>query len=426
MDEDPALYLILIIISLAFSAFFSGIEIAFISANRLKIELDKNQGGIRANILANFAKNPSDFIGTMLLGNNVAIVIYGMLMAIVLEPIIEKNLTDNAILILLTQTIISTLLVLIFAEFLPKTIFRINPNRIISIFAIPLKVLTLLLYPLTFITVGLANLILRIFIKKEDLEGEIIAFEKTDLDSYLEESLNKVENKEEMDHEVKIFHNALNFSDVIARDCMVPRNEVIAFELEDNINDLLNKFIETGLSKILIYRDNIDNIIGYIHSYEMFKSPENIKSALLPVSIVPESITANNILEELIQKNRSIAVVVDEYGGTSGMITMEDVIEEIFGEIVDEHDLGDISHQQLTANKFEFSGRSEIDFINDNYPLKIPENEEYETLAGYIIQQIAEIPLKGDVILIDDFEITILEVSQARIEYVSLEIRKEI
>lgn len=425
MDEDPAIYLILIIISLAFSAFFSGIEIAFISANRLKIELDKNQGGIRANILANFAKNPSDFIGTMLLGNNVAIVIYGMLMAMVLEPIIGRY-TDNAILILLTQTILSTLLVLIFAEFLPKTIFRINPNRIISFFAIPLKVLTFILSPLTFITVGLANLILRIFIKKEELEGEIIAFEKTDLDSYLEESLNKVENNEELDHEVKIFHNALNFSDVIARDCMVPRNEIIAFELEDDINDLLNKFIETGLSKILIYRDSIDNIIGYIHSYEMFKSPENIKSALLPVSIVPESITANNILEELIQKNRSIAIVVDEYGGTAGMITMEDVIEEIFGEIIDEHDLGDISHQQLTADKFEFSGRTEIDFINDNYPLKIPENEEYETLAGYIIQKIAEIPLKGDVISIDGFEITILEVSQARIEYVSLERKKEI
>ena len=425
MDEDPAIYLILIIISLAFSAFFSGIEIAFISANRLKIELDKNQGGIRANILANFAKNPSDFIGTMLLGNNVAIVIYGMLMAMVLEPIIGRY-TDNAILILLTQTILSTLLVLIFAEFLPKTIFRINPNRIISFFAIPLKVLTFILSPLTFITVGLANLILRIFIKKEELEGEIIAFEKTDLDSYLEESLNKVENNEELDHEVKIFHNALNFSDVIARDCMVPRNEIIAFELEDEINDLLNKFIETGLSKILIYRDSIDNIIGYIHSYEMFKNPENIKSALLPVSIVPESITANNILEELIQKNRSIAIVVDEYGGTAGMITMEDVIEEIFGEIIDEHDLGDISHQQLTADKFEFSGRTEIDFINDNYPLKIPENEEYETLAGYIIQKIAEIPLKGDVISIDGFEITILEVSQARIEYVSLERKKEI
>lgn len=420
MDEDSVIYLILIIITLAFSAFFSGIEIAFISANRLKIALDKNQGGVRANILAKFAKQPSRFIGTMLLGNNVAIVIYGMLMAMVLEPIIA-NITQNAVLILLIQTIISTLLVLIFAEFLPKAIFRINPNRIISIFAIPLQIISVVLSPFTYITVGLANIILKIFIKDIDDDLEVIAFEKTDLDSYLEESLNKVENKEELDHEVKIFHNALNFSEVIARDCMIPRNEIIAFELEDDIDDLRAKFIETGLSKILIYRDTIDNIIGYIHSYEMFKNPENIKSALLPVSLVPESITANNILEELIQKNRSIAVVIDEYGGTAGMITMEDVIEEIFGEIVDEHDLGDISHQQLSKNKFEFSGRTEIDFINDNYPLNIPEDEEYETLAGYIIKQIEEIPSQGDVIKVDRYEITILEVSQAKIEYVSLE-----
>ncbi|MCT4582572.1 MAG: hemolysin family protein [Flavobacteriales bacterium] len=420
MDEDSVIYLILIIITLAFSAFFSGMEIAFISANRLKIALDENQGGIRANILAKFAKQPSRFIGTMLLGNNVAIVVYGMLMAIVLDPVIAQY-TDSAVLILLLQTIISTLLVLVFAEFLPKAIFRINPNRIISIFAIPLQIISIILLPFTFFTVGLANLILKIFIKDIDEDVEVIAFEKTDLDSYLEESLNKTDDQEELDHEVKIFHNALNFSEVIARDCMIPRNEIIAFELEDDLNELKEKFIETGLSKILIYRDTIDNIIGYIHSYEMFKHPENIKSALLPVNIVPESITANNILEELIQKNRSIAIVIDEYGGTAGMITMEDVIEEIFGEIIDEHDLGDISHQQLTKNKFEFSGRTEIDFINDNYPLNIPENEEYETLAGYIIKQIEEIPEQGDVIKVDNYEITILEVSQAKIEYVSLE-----
>lgn len=426
MDEDPVINLILIITTLAFSAFFSGIEIAFISANRLKIELDKNQGGIRANILSKFAKKPSDFIGTMLLGNNVAIVIYGMLMAFSLEPFIAERITENAILILLLQTLVSTLLVLVFAEFLPKAIFRINPNRIISFFAIPLRVITLVLYPLTFITVGLANLILKIFIRGDGNENEIIAFDKIDLDSYLEESLNKAENKEELDHEVKIFHNALNFSDVIARDCMIPRNEIIAFELEDDISELLSKFIETGLSKILIYKNNIDNIIGYIHSYEMFKNPENIKNALLPVSIVPESITASNILEELIQKNRSIAIVVDEYGGTAGMVTMEDVIEEIFGEIIDEHDLGDISHQQISENKFEFTGRTEIDFINDNYALNIPQNEEYETLAGYIIQQIEEIPKKGDIIHIDNYEIVILEVSQAKIEYVSLEKKSEI
>ena len=423
MDEDPSYIIILIVISLAFSAFFSGVEIAFISANRLKIAIDKNQGGIRDRILSNFAKEPSKFIGTMLLGNNVAIVIYGMLMALVLEPLIGQY-TDNSIVILLTQTILSTLLVLVFAEFLPKTIFRINPNKTISTLAIPLKIIYIVLWPFTALTVGLANLILNVFIK-DDSNTDIIAFEKTDLEFYLEESLNQAQDNEEVEHEVLILNRALKFSDVIARDCMVPRNEIIAFELEDDIHDLKLKFIETGLSKILIYRETIDNIIGYVHSYEMFKAPENIKTALLPVSIVPEAITANKILEELIQKKRSVSVVVDEYGGTSGMITMEDIIEEIFGEIVDEHDLGDVPHKQLTENSFEFSGRTEIDFLNDNYSLSIPESEEYETLAGYIIQETEEIPATGSVILIDNYEIKILKASQTKIECVLLVVKKE-
>ncbi len=421
MDEDPSYIIVLIIISLAFSAFFSGVEIAFISANRLKIAIDKNQGGIRDRILSNFAKEPSKFIGTMLLGNNVAIVIYGMLMALVLEPVIAQYI-DSSILILLIQTVISTLLVLVFAEFLPKTIFRINPNKIISTLAIPLKIIYILLWPFTSLTVGLANIILNVFIK-DSSDVNIIAFEKTDLEFYLEESLNQIDRNEEVEHEVLILNRALKFSDVIARDCMVPRNEIIAFELEDDINDLKLKFIEKGLSKILIYRETIDNIIGYVHSYEMFKAPENIKSALLPVSIVPESITANKILEELIQKKRSVSVVVDEYGGTSGMITMEDIIEEIFGEIVDEHDLGDVPHKKLTENSFELSGRTEIDFLNDNYSLNIPESEEYETLAGYIIQKTEEIPLTGSVFVIDDFEIKILKASQTKIESVLLIIK---
>ncbi len=424
MDEDPSYIIILIIISLAFSAFFSGVEIAFISANRLKIAIDKNQGGLSDRILSKFAKEPSKFIGTMLLGNNVAIVIYGMLMALVLEPIVEKYITTNSILILLTQTALSTLLVLVFAEFLPKTIFRINPNKTISTLAIPLKIIYVLLWPFTSITVGLANFILNVFIK-DNSSSDIIAFEKTDLEFYLEESLNQIQDNENVEHEVLILNKALKFSDVIARDCMVPRNEIIAFELEDSITDLKLKFIETGLSKILIYRETIDNIIGYVHSYEMFKAPENIKTALLPVSIVPESITVNKILEELIQKKRSVSIVVDEYGGTSGMITMEDIIEEIFGEIIDEHDSGDVLHKQLTENSFEFSGRTEIDFINDCYGLNIPESEEYETLAGYIIQTTEDIPTTGTVLLIDNFEIKILKASQTKIEDVLLKVISE-
>ncbi len=419
MDEDSVIYLVLILISLAFSAFFSGVEIAFVSANRLKIAIDKKQGGF--NILSYFAKRPDNFIGTMLLGNNVAIVIYGMLMAIVLEPIIG-NYVSNPLLILLIQTIISTLLVLIFAEFLPKTIFRINPNRIISFLSVPLFIIYWILYPFTYFTVGLSNLILSVFTKDTGEETNFMVFEKTDLDSFLEEN---IEHDKEVEHEVKIFHNALNFSEVIARDCMIPRNEIVAFEIEDEIKELREKFIETGLSKILIYRENIDNIIGYVHAHEMFKHPQSIKSVLLPVSIIPETITANKILEELIQKNRSIAVVVDEYGGTSGMITMEDVIEEIFGEIDDEHDLKDVVLKKIEENKYLISGRAEIDYINETYNLNLPESEEYETLAGLIIHHTQDIPKKGEKIKIKHFTFIIKEVSQAKIELVEVWVEED-
>ncbi len=421
MDEDSVIYLVLILISLAFSAFFSGVEIAFVSANRLKIAIDKKQGGF--NILSYFAKRPDNFIGTMLLGNNVAIVIYGMLMAIVLEPIIG-NYVSTPLLILLIQTIISTLLVLIFAEFLPKTIFRINPNRIISFLSVPLFIIYWILYPFTYITVGLSNLILSLFTKETEEESNFMVFEKTDLDSFLEEN---IEHDKEVEHEVKIFHNALNFSEVIARDCMIPRNEIVAFEIEDEIKDLREKFIETGLSKILIYRENIDNIIGYVHAHEMFKHPKSIKSVLLPVSIIPETITANKILEELIQKNRSIAIVVDEYGGTSGMITMEDVIEEIFGEIVDEHDLKekDMVIEKINDNLYLISGRAEIDYINETYNLNLPESEEYETLAGLIIHYTQDIPEKDEEIKINGFTFVVKEVSQTKVELVEILIHKK-
>ena len=324
MDKDSVIILISIFITLVFSAFFSGMEIAFISANRLKIALDDKQGGVKAKILAYFAKKPASFIGAMLLGNNVAIVSYSIFMAM----LIEQPLTDilgKLWLVLLVQTIFTTILVLIFAEFLPKAIFRINPNRALSMLAFPLVIIYGILWLPTFLIIGLAELILKIFIREKGDNSQIV-FEKVDLDNYLEEYTMDVQNSEVLNHEVKIFHNALNFADLIARDCMVPRNEIIAFELEEDLIDLRAKFIQTGLSKILIYRETVDNIIGYIHSYELFKSPETIKSILLPVSIIPETINANKILEELISKNRSIALVVDEYGGTAGMVTMMNMI----------------------------------------------------------------------------------------------------
>jgi len=413
---DSVIILISIIITLVFSAFFSGMEIAFISANRLKIALDDKQGGVQAKILAYFAKKPASFIGAMLLGNNAAIVAYSMFMAMAIDdPLTE--LIGMAWLVLLIQTIITTILVLIFAEFLPKAIFRINPNRALSMLAFPLVIIYGILWLPTFLIIGLAELILKIFIRDKGDNSQIV-FEKVDLDNYLEEYTADVENSEVLDHEVKIFHNALNFADVIARDCMVPRNEIIAFEIEEDLIDLRQKFIQTGLSKILIYRETVDNIIGYIHSYELFKSPETIKSILLPVSIIPETINANKILEELISKNRSIALVVDEYGGTAGMVTMEDVIEEIFGEIQDEHDLSDVSNKKINETEFELNGRAEIDFLNEKFRLNLPLSDEYETLGGFIISEIQNIPKQGEVIRIGNFVITIKEVSNTKIEMV--------
>jgi len=413
---EPVIILISIIITLVFSAFFSGMEIAFISANRLKIALDDKQGGVKAKILAYFAKKPASFIGTMLLGNNAAIVVYSMFMAMAIDdPLTE--LIGMAWLVLLIQTIITTILVLIFAEFLPKAIFRINPNKALSMLAFPLVIIYGILWLPTFLIIGLAELILKTFIREKGDNSQIV-FEKVDLDNYLEECTTDVENSEVLDHEVKIFHNALNFADVIARDCMVPRNEIIAFEIEEDLIDLRAKFIQTGLSKILIFRENVDNIIGYIHSYELFKSPETIKSILLPVSIIPETINANKILEELISKNRSIALVVDEYGGTAGMVTMEDVIEEIFGEIQDEHDLSDVSNKKINETEFELNGRAEIDFLNEEFRLNLPLSEEYETLGGFIISEVQNIPKQGEVIRIGNFVITIKEVSNTKIEMV--------
>ena len=424
MDQELILILIVIILALIFSAFFSGMEIAFISANRLKIELDNKKGGFKAKVLAYFAKKPSWFIGAMLIGNNIALVIYSLYMAFILKPLFTEWF-DHAGFVLFSQTVFSTLFVLVFAEFLPKAIFRINPNGLLHVMAYPLMFIYGFLWIPTLIVIGLTEGILTFFVSKNNNENEKIAFEKVDLDNYLSEVTNDVEVEEELEHEVKIFHNALGFSQVIARDCMIPRNEIVAFEIEENINELKQKFIETGLSKILIYRDSIDNIIGYVHCLELFGRPEHIKSILLPISIIPESITANKILEEFIAKKRSISIVVDEFGGTSGMVTMEDVIEEIFGEIDDEHDLDDMTHYQKSEFEFEFSGRVEIDFINEKYRLNFPVKEDYETLGGMIIHYTESIPKKGQFISIGNFKILIKEVSNTRIEWVSVFLIKE-
>lgn len=418
-----SLYWLFLILAMIASAMFSGLEIAFVSANKLKIELDNNKGSFAAKILASFFKKPAKFIGAMLLGNNIALVIYSIVMAKFLEPLIINYVIDNELIILLVQTIISTILILFFAEFLPKAIFRINPNKVLNIAAIPISIVYYILYPFTYFTVGISNLILKLF--KVDTSESDMAFSKIDLEDFLANIQDGKEDDDEVDSEIQIFKNALNFADVKVRECMIPRTEIVAMEVESSIEDLRLRFIETGLSKILIYRDSIDNIIGYVHSKELFKKPESVKSILLPVSIVPEVMSANDMLKKALKERRSIAVVVDEFGGTSGILTIEDVIEEIFGEIEDEHDKEEFTEEKIDDNNYQFSARVEIDYINEKYKIGLPESDDYETLGGLIINIHESIPERGEIIATKNFEFTIDKVSENKVDLISLRLKTD-
>ena len=412
------LFWILLLLAMFASALFSGIEIAFVSANRLKIELDKNKGVFSAKIVSSFLNQPAKFIGAMLLGNNVALVIYSIVMAKFLEPLIITYISENELIILLIQTVISTMVVLFYAEFLPKTLFRINPNKVLSIAAIPLIIVYYILLPFTYFTVGVSNIILQLF--KVDTSESDLAFSKIDLEDFVANIQESQEAGEEVDTEIQIFKNALGFSDVKVRECMIPRTEITAMEVDSSIEELQKKFIETGLSKILIFRDSIDNIIGYAHSKELFKQPKTIKSILLPVSIVPEVMSANEVLKKSLKERRSVVVVVDEFGGTSGILTIEDIIEEIFGEIEDEHDKEELTENKLEENLYQFSARLEIDYLNEKFKLNLPGSEEYETLGGYIISIHESIPEKGEVISSQTADFTIDKVSNNKIELVTM------
>src|SRR4030042_85401 len=411
---------LIIILSLLFSAFFSGIEIAFISANKLRIQVDKNQGVFGSRIISFFNEKPGHYIATIVVGNNIAIVIYGIIMAVILEPLISR-FTGSDIFILIIQTIISTLFILITAEFLPKTLFIINPNLTLKFFAVPFIVIYLLLYPVTRIIVALSYLLIRIFTGKpiEKSSGEQV-FGKIDLDHLLSKAQDQATNTTGEQNGIRIFQNVLDLSNLRLRDCMVPRNEIVSMEEKSTIEDIRQKFIETGLSKILIYKETPDNIIGYIHSKEIFKNPVEITSKIINIPIVPETMPANKLLQAFITKHKGIALVVDEFGGNSGIITIEDIIEEIFGEIEDEHDFSELIEKRLNDNEFIFSGRLEIDYLNDTYNLGIPKTDDYETLAGLILFYHESIPVINEKITIHSFIFKILEVSQTRIGLIHL------
>lgn len=414
-------YWIFIILALVLSAFFSGMEIAFVTASRFKVELENKSGSYLANMLLPFFNRPARFIGTMLLGNNVALVVYGMLMAALLDPIIAKFISNRA-LILLIQTLVSTLIILVFAEFLPKTIFRLNSNGLLKVFSIPLWIIYVVLWVPSVMIIGISELVLRLFFRVKVSQSEA-TFGKVDIDHYLDQYSAKHVPEEEVEHEIQIFKNALDFENVKARECMVPRTEIVALSIDETVEQLRDTFVRTGLTKIMIYRDTIDNIIGYAHSFEMFKQPDAIKNILLPVSIVPESMAAQEVMEMLIGQHRSIAVVVDEFGGTSGILTIEDVMEEIFGEIEDEHDKEVLHEEDLGNGEYRFAARLEVDYLNEEYDLKIPEAEDYETLGGYVISEFGRIPEVDESFTTDAFTVYVEEVSENRIEMLKFRVR---
>jgi CBS domain containing-hemolysin-like protein len=378
----------------------------------------KKRGELNARLLSPLLKSPSRFIATMLVGNNIALVVYGTEMAQVLEPFIRTVSSIDSI-ILLLQTLISTALVLVTAEFIPKIVFGLNANKFMSLFAIPALLFYYGLYFIVSLVISLSNFILKHFLGISQPDTKPV-FGRIDLQKYIEEQTAGLKVEDEQDPEIQIFQNALDFSKVKARECMIPRNEIVAIEILEPIENLKEKFIETGFSKIVVYKDNIDQVIGFTHSYELFKQPKDIKSILLPIALIPETITANEVLNLFIKERKSVALVVDEYGGTSGLLTVEDVVEEIFGEIEDEHDSIILQETKIDENTFIFSGRFEIDFLNQKYQLNLPESEDYETLNGLILFKHQSIPLVDENITLEGFNFLILEVNKTRIEKVQL------
>ena len=407
--------LTIIFISLCLSAFFSGSEIAFIASNKLKLEIDKNTGSFISKMISRFTKDPSNFIATMLVGNNISLVVFSILMTKLLSPIISQYFISD-ISLLFFQTIISTFIILVFAEFIPKVVCRISPNYILKIFAPFLFLFYFLLFPLVYITISLSRFLLRLLFNINMDESKYV-FNKIDLDDYLE----TVTNDSEINlPEVKMLRNVLDLSSVRIRECMVPRTDMVAIDINSSIESLTHLFITTKFSKILIYKNNIDNIIGYVHSSDLFKNPLTIKSVVLPIVIVTESMSANELLNKFIRDNHGIALVVDEFGGTSGMVTIEDLTEEIVGEIQDEHDVEELVDLKIDENQYLFSSRMEVDKINEKYGLSLPESEEYETIAGLFLSYYEDMPNKKESISLNDITLIVDEVDEKSIKLIRL------
>jgi len=423
---------LIIIISLIASAFFSGMEIAYVSSNKIHIEIEKKQKDLLARVLTKLTAKPSKFIATMLIGNNIALVVYGFLMGDLLVnwfqsmvptqlPQLDYLLVDLS---LLSQTIISTLIILITAEFLPKVFFQIYANYLLKALAIPAYVFYFLFWYVADFVIWITNMVIKHIFKAQGEDVQLV-MTKVELGNYISEQMESVEEHDEVDSEIQIFQNALEFSEVKAREVMIPRTEIIAVDVNDSLKNLNALFTSSGLSKILVYKDTIDDIIGYVHSFDLFKKPKTIKSIVMSVEFVPETMLVKDVLNLLTKKRKSISIVIDEYGGTSGIITVEDIVEELVGEIEDEHDTVELIEEKIDENNYKFSARLEVDYINETYKLDLPEGENYETLGGLIVDETEEIPHVNDQIIIDNFLFTILEVSTTKIDLVSLKVLEE-
>lgn len=413
--------IIQIIITLAFSAFFSGMEIAFVSSNKLRFELEKMNNNLTSQILSIYYQRPNDFISTQLVGNNIALVIYGILMAELIEQNLLKGIIENEFLLVLSQTIISTFIVLFTGEFMPKTLFKINPNKTLQLLAVPSFICYVVLYPISKFASLLSNGVLRLVGVRRDKENSTIAFTRVDLDYFIQSSIESKDN-EDIQDEVKIFQNALDFSSIKIRDCMVPRTEIIAVEENATLDELKSRFIECGLSKVIVYKENIDNIIGYIHSSEMFSHAKEWREHLSQIPFVPETMSAHKLMQLFMQHKKTLAVVVDEFGGTSGIVALEDLVEEILGEIEDEHDTPNYVAKQVGENEYVLSARLEIEKVNELFRLDLPEHDDYLTLGGLILHYYQSFPKLHEIIQIERFQFKIIKMTATKIELIRLKV----
>ena len=413
--------IIYLLITMAFSAFFSGMEIAFVSVDKLRFEMDR-KGGVSSRILSLFFRNPNDFISTMLVGNNIALVIYGILMAQIIGDNLLAGWITNHFVMVLVQTVISTLIILVTGEFLPKTLFKINPNLALNVCAVPLFICYVVLYPISKFSSGVSYLFLRLFGMKVNKEASAKAFGKVDLDYFVQSSIDNAESEETLDTEVKIFQNALDFSAVKIRDCIVPRTEVVAVALDTSLEELKGRFVESGISKIIVYDGNIDNVVGYIHSSEMFRSPKDWRDHVKEVPIVPETMAAHKLMKLFMQQKKTIAVVVDGFGGTSGIVSLEDLVEEIFGDIEDEHDNTSYICKQIGEHEYVLSARLEIEKVNETFNLELPESDDYLTVGGLILNQYQSFPKLHELVSVGKYQFKIIKVTATKIELVRLKV----